>query len=91
MVVRISLFVASLTAAFALAAALSLAGLGPTAGPGDAPAATALSQTASVPAAPVVQVDTVYIPAPVAPTTVVVHQVAPAANGGENESENDGG
>lgn len=87
MVQRIALFIASLGAAAALVVGLAVAGVGPA---GASPATpTAAEATPAAQPTPRVQVDTVYVAAPTAPKTVVVHKSVPAA-GGENESESGG-
>lgn len=87
MVQRIALFVASLAAAAVLAVGLAVAGVGPAA---SAPAAsTAVSTTADPAPTPRVQVDTVYVAAPVKPKTIVVHKTV-APTGGEHKTESEG-
>jgi hypothetical protein len=96
MAAKIGLFVASLSAAFALAFALNAAGFAP--GSRQAvPASSTVSTTAAPAVAPVgpsptpqVQVDTVYVAPPVAPKTITVHKIVPSA-GGEGGSEGPGG
>ena len=89
MAFRIGLFIASLTAALGLAAALSLAGLLPGSAPAETAAApSVMALAASVPDGPIVQVDTVYLVTP-PQATVVVKQPAAASGGGESESEGD--
>lgn len=73
---RIALVVGSLAASATLAFALAAAGFGP--------ADPALVSSVTAPAAtPRVQIDTVYVPAPVDPPTVTVHRTV--ASGGESE------
>jgi hypothetical protein len=89
MVHRVGLFLASLAAAGVLVVALTLAGFAPGGGAASAVVAT----TGQVPAAaivqtdPPVQVDTIYLAAPVKPATITVHRVIPASGSGEHETE----
>lgn len=69
---RLALVVGALAASATLAIALAAAGLGP-ADPSLASAVVA------PPTSPRLQVDTVYIPAPVQPQTITVHQVVSGA------------
>jgi hypothetical protein len=86
---RISLLIATLAAAVAFAAAVALGGatslLEPT--PVSAPALTSADPSGDLAAAPAVQVDTVYVPAPV-PQQVIVKQVA--SSGGEGDDDGEG-
>lgn len=89
MIQRVALFVASLSAAVVLAAALALGGLAPAADPAAAitdapPAAT------DAPAQPTVQVDTVYVTPKVKPKHVTVSRTVRASSG-EREHEREGG
>jgi hypothetical protein len=94
MVAKIGLVIASLSAALALAFALSAAGFAPGSTQAS-PASTAVATTGATDVAttgssatPQVQVDTVYVAAPVAPNTVTVHRVVASA-GGEGPEGND--
>jgi hypothetical protein len=96
MIHRVGLFIASLAAAGALVAALSLAGFAPG---GGAAIGTTLATTSQEPAASSVQpdqpvqVDTIYLAAPEKPATVTVHQVIQASasgEGAEHEDESEG-
>jgi hypothetical protein len=90
MLFRTGLFVGSLAAAAVLAAALSLAGLGPGHGQADAAATASVPATPALePAVALVQVDTVYLLSQ-EPKTIVVRKAAPtAASGEEGEGEDD--
>jgi hypothetical protein len=86
MLQRIALFIAALATAFVLAIGLSGTGLTPAAQTTPNPATTtAVAQ----PTDPPVQVDTVYVPAPVPPKTVTIHRNVPPS-GGESEAEGAG-
>jgi hypothetical protein len=94
MIHRVGLLIASLAAAGTLVVALTLAGFAPGAAPvsGTVAAPTEVPPTASVQAAPPVQVDTVYLAAPREPATVTVHRVVqPPASGDDDEGESEGG
>jgi hypothetical protein len=87
MVQKTALFIASLAASVTLAVALAAAGFAPGAPAVPADAAPAVStDAASASQAPAVQIDKVYVPAPVPQKTITVHKVLQTA-GGENESE----
>lgn len=73
---RIALVVGSLAASATLAFALAAAGFGP-------PDPALVSSVATPAATPPVQVDTVYLPAPVDPPTITVHRTV--SSGGESE------
>jgi hypothetical protein len=75
---RIALVVGSVAASATLAVALTAAGF--------APPDPSLANAVAPPSAPQTQVDTVYLPAPVDPPTITVHQTV--TSGGESE---DGG
>lgn len=79
---RIALVVGALAASATLAVALAAAGFGP-ADPSLASAVVA------APASPHLQVDTVYIPAPVQPQTITVHQVVSGGGGDDGEGGGD--
>ena len=89
MIQKTALFVASLAAALTLAFALAAAGFAPgaTTVPAD-PVATVSMDAAVTPTAPLVQIDTVYVPAPVPQETITVHKVVKTAS---SESEDDEG
>ena len=95
MIHRVGLFIASLAAAGALVAALSLAGFAPGGGTATGAIVPPTSQepaAASVQPDPPVQVDTIYLAAPEKPATVTVHRVVPASTSGEGEEhESEGG
>ena len=90
MIQRVALFVASLSAALVLAAALALGGLAPAADPAavvtDAPPAAT-----DGPPQPTVQVDTVYVTPKVKPKHVSVTRTVRSSSGeGEHEREGEG-
>jgi len=88
MIQRIGLLVASLAAALTLATALAVAGMGsPPAAPADLVVPAAVSAPATT-TEPPVQVDTVYIPPPVEPQTIVVTQTS--RGGGESDDHESG-
>jgi hypothetical protein len=85
MLQRIALFIAALAAAFVIAIGISAANRAPsTQGTIDPATTVAVDQSTNPP----VQVDTVYVPAPVPPTTVTVHRNVPPS--GEHETEGAG-
>ena len=88
MLEKVALFIASLVAALAFAVALVIAGLRPAAVPTATTPAWDPSAEISSPAGaePQVQVDTIYLPAPVTPSTVTIHRVV-RSRGGESERE----
>ncbi len=92
MIHRTALFAGSLVAALTLAVGLVAAGFAPHADPvGGVPAQPAAA-TAEVPAAPTIQVDTIYVAAPVKPQeiTVTTAVTAPAHHGDDGaEGDND--
>ena len=79
MIQRIALFAASLAAALAIGVGLALAGLAPA----SSPLAIDAAPSASVdpPAAPIIQVDTVYVAAQPKPKEVTVHKTVAAPHG----------
>ena len=87
MLQRIALFIAALAASLVIVVGLAGAGIVP--GSQSTPAPTAVAAATDQPTDPPTQVDTVYVPAPVAPPTVVVHRNIPPA-GGEHETEGAG-
>ena len=87
MLQRIALFIAALAAAFVVAIGLAGAGFAPGGQAAVAPAVTAVASDQPTDAP---QVDTVYVPAPVAPKTVVVHRNIPPSGEHENETEGSG-
>ena len=87
MLQRIALFIAALAASLVLVVGLTGAGVLP--GTQSTPDPTAVAAATDQPTDPPVQVDTVYVPAPVAPKTVTIHRNVPPA-GGEHESEGEG-
>lgn len=89
MIQRVALFVASLSAAGVLAAALALGGLAPA---GDPAAATDAPPAATdAPPQPTVQVDTVYVTPKVKPKHVTISRTVRASSGeGEHEGEGKG-
>ena len=87
MLQRIALFIAALAASLVIVVGLAGAGIVP--GSQSTPVPTAVAAATDQPTDPLVQVDTVYVPAPVAPKTVVVHRNIPPA-GGERETEGQG-
>jgi hypothetical protein len=90
MLSRVALFIATLAAAWVLAFGISvatrsaLADTGPQAGPDTVHLAD------GAPTTPRVQVDTVYLPAPVAPRTITVHRNIAPAGPGEDEEDKGG-
>jgi hypothetical protein len=90
MINRVAIFAASLVAALALAVGLFIAGIGPGSGAADLqPVSDPVAVSTDSPA-PVVQVDTVYVTPQATPQDVVVTQVVPAANHGDDDNENEG-
>ncbi len=90
MVQRVALFIASLTAALALAAGLALSGLAPAAEPAPVIAEVAPAATDAAPE-PTVQVDTVYVTPKVKPKHVTVNRTVRSGSTGEGEHEGGGG
>jgi hypothetical protein len=94
MVAKIGLFIASLSAALALAFALNAAGFAPGSSHANVASTPVATTTAAGVAAadpgatPQVQVDTVYVAPPVAPKTVTVHRIVPSS-GAEGPEGND--
>ncbi len=89
MISKTALFVASLAASLVLATALALSGFAPGATHPQQVAATSPDPTASAtdtPAAPQVQVDTVYVAPPPKQKTVTVHKVIKTSGGEPGES-----
>jgi hypothetical protein len=84
---RIAVFVAALAAALVLAVGISTANVLPAAQPTAGTTAAAAIQATDQPT----QVDTIYLPAPVAPPTITVHHNVPPTGGQENETEGTGG
>jgi hypothetical protein len=91
MINKIALFAASLAASFALAFALAAAGFAPGATVPSAAVATSTPTIAEAVPTPQVQVDTVYVAAPVKPKTIKIHKVIASSGGesGEQESGDD--
>lgn len=90
MIQRVALFVASLSAAGVLAAALALGGLAPAADPAAA-AVDAPPAATDAPPQPTVQVDTVYVTPKVKPKHVTISRTVRASSGeGEHEGEGKG-
>lgn len=88
MINRLALFIASVAAALTLTVALAAAGFG--SGSAAIPVAMAPSTGAPIDAGLAdsrVQVDTVYLAAPLAPETITVRKVSPASGEGEGEGE----
>ena len=81
---KTALLIASLAASLTLAVALAAAGFAP--GTPAAPVDAAAAATSPAGTTPPIQVDKVYVPAPIPQKTVTVHKVVQTA-GGENESE----
>jgi hypothetical protein len=85
MLQKTALIVASLAASLTLAFALAAAGFAPGATNVSADPAAAVSvDAAATAAAPLVQIDKVYVPAPEPQKTITVNQVVQTA-GGESE------
>jgi hypothetical protein len=87
MLQRIALFIAALAGALVLAVGISTANVLPAAQPTSGTTAAAAVQPTDQPT----QVDTIYLPAPVAPPTITVHHNVPPAGEHENETEGAGG
>lgn len=87
MLQRIALFIAALAASLVIVVGLAGAGILP--GSQSTPVPTAVAAATDQPTEAPVQVDTVYVPAPVKPKTVIVHRNIPPA-GGEHENESEG-
>jgi hypothetical protein len=87
MIHRVAFFVASLTAALALAFGLAFMGVGPSTTPGGA--VQQVAATVDPPPQPTVQVDTVYLTPPVAPQDVTVTKTV--TGGGERDDGNERG
>jgi hypothetical protein len=85
MIQRISLFVASLAAVTVLVIGMVAVGIDPSQPQSSDPSGR-VAGSAEPLATPKVQVDTVYVPPPQTPATVVVHRSIPAP-GGEREAE----
>lgn len=90
MLTRIALFISTLAAAGVLALGISMATGSAVADPvaQAAPDAAGLADTAVT--TPQVQIDTVYLPAPIAPETITVHRTVASAGSGEHEDEDEG-
>jgi hypothetical protein len=91
MLARIALLISTLAAAWVLAIGISMA-------TGSAMADTGLQATPDTVSlvdgtfkTPRVQVDTVYVPAPIAPQTITVHRNVTLAGSGDDEDEVEGG
>lgn len=88
MLSRVALFISTLVAAGVLAIGISMAtgsavaDTGPTAAPGN------VSLVDGAPTTPQVQVDTIYLPAPIVPQTITINRNVPPAGSGEDD---DGG
>ena len=87
---KTALLIASLAASLTLAFALAAAGFAPGAAAPSLDAATASTTEPTGTAAPLIQVDKVYVPAPVAPETITVHKVAQTASGDGESDESEG-
>lgn len=90
MLTRVALFISTLVAAGVLAVGISLATGSAMADPGTAAAQDTASLVDEAVTTPQVQVDTVYLPAPVAPETITVHRTVTTAGSGEHEDEDEG-
>jgi hypothetical protein len=88
MIHRAALFTAALAAALMLAVGLVAAGFAP--GAGAAPAAVPVAATAEAPAAPTVQVDTVYVAPPAAPQDITINRTVAATSHGDDDGEGGG-
>ena len=89
MIHKTALLIASLAASLTLVVALAAAGFAPGRAPAPVDAVSAVSASATTtPTAPLVQIDKVYVPAPVPQQTITVQTVVKTA-GGENESGGD--
>ena len=89
MIHKSGLIIASLAASLTLAFALAAAGFAPgttkvSADPAAAVIVDAAATAAATDAAPLVQIDKIYVPAPVPQETITVHKVVQTA-GGESE------
>lgn len=89
MLARIALFISTLAAAWVLAIGISMATGSANADTGSTPASHTPSLTDGAITTPQVQVDTVYVPAPIAPQTITVHRTVTSAGSGEHEDEGD--
>lgn len=89
MLTRIALFISTLAAAWVLAIGISMATGSANGDTGSTPAADTASLVDGAITTPQVQVDTVYLPAPVAPQTITVHRTVTTAGSGEDEGEGD--
>ena len=89
MFARIALFISTLAAAWVLAIGISMATGSASADPGApaGPDTAALVDGAFT--TPQVQIDTVYLPAPITPETITVHRTVTAGSG-EHEDEDEG-
>ena len=86
MIHKTALLIASLAASLTLVVALAAADFAPGTAPAPVDAVSAVSANATTtPTAPLVQIDKVYVPAPVPQQTITVQTIVPTA-GGENES-----
>jgi len=90
MLQKTALFAASLAASLTLAFALAAAGFAPGSATVAADPAAAVSVDAvATTAAPLVQVDKVYVPAPEPQQTITVHKVGQTASGESEGGEGD--
>jgi hypothetical protein len=93
MISRTGLFLGGLAAVLTVAVAFALNGLAPTRAAAPTATTTIVTQAAAADSTqPAVQVDTVYVPAPVRPQQIVVHKAVGGFGGEhEHEHESDGG
>ncbi len=77
MIHRTALFAGSLAAALTLTVGLVVVGFAPPASTVGMPTVAPVAATAAAPVAPAIQVDTVYLAAPVQPQDITVTKSAP--------------
>jgi len=87
MLSRIALFISSLVAASVLAIGISMAAGSAATDMGPKAAVDAASLADGASSTPRVQVDTVYVPAPIPPKTITVHRNVPPAGSGDDANE----
>jgi hypothetical protein len=80
---RFALVIATLSAALVIAVGVGASSSAVTA---TAAPSTAVALTQPSPS-PSVQIDTIYVPAPVAPPTITIHKNIPPSHSGEDEEE----
>ena len=87
MLSRVALFISTLVAAGVLAIGISMATGSAVADTGATAAPDTAGLVDGAATTPQVQVDTVYVPAPIAPQTITINRNVRPAGSGENEDE----